>query len=266
MRVIVFGVKGFIGSALLKECSRRGIECKRGVRGTVWGVKEQLIGCDLAVNCAAYIPVPSVDACKDNPDETIFGNVVWPSILRDACRAYSTPMVHLSTACLFDEQREYSETDTPTRGWNGHCGMYVGSKKLSERVVAEYDRHYILRLRLPFDEFNNPRNYLRKLLSFTSVFEHTNSLSHRGDFAKAALDLWELRAPYGIYHVANPGFITASETLMKMQNRGIFGVQHRMVASETTGCTLSVKKLLDAGVKIRPVGEAVDDALKNWVE
>ena len=32
----------------------------------------------------------------------------------------------------------------------------------------------------------------------------------------------------------------------------------------STGCRLSTKKLADAGVKLRPVEEAVEHAIKNW--
>jgi dTDP-4-dehydrorhamnose reductase len=91
-----------------------------------------------------------------------------------------------------------------------------------------------------------------------------NSLTHRGDFAKAALDLHRLGADFGIYHCVNPGQISAMEVVAKMAERGLIPENKVFVKSETTGCRLSTQKLVRAGVKIREVHEAVDDAIKNW--
>ena len=40
------------------------------------------------------------------------------------------------------------------------------------------------------------------------MYDNVNSISHRADFVKACLDLWKRRAPFGIYNVTNPGFVT----------------------------------------------------------
>lgn len=261
----IFGSTGFMGSAIAAECDRRGMKWVAGIRQPDILVSE-LMPCELAINCAAFIPTPSVDACKLNKDETILGNVIWPMRLSEICEKMGTPLMHLSTACLFDEQREYSETDTPTRGWDGHCGDYVGGKLLAEKIVSQNPMAYILRLRLPFDERSHPKNYLNKLASFDRVFTHTNSLTHRGDFAKWALDLWEKRAPFGTYHCCNEGQISAKEVASRMFGRGIIKLPPTMAGSpNTTGARLSVKKLTDAGIKVRHVEEAVDEAISKYV-
>src|SRR6476646_5658788 len=154
--ILIFGVHGYMGSAIASECDRRGIEWERGKHNEWDG--DQLLRCELAINAAAYIPSPTVDACKDNPNQTITGNVLWPDKLARACDYCRIPLIHLSTGCVFDEQREYSEDDPPTRGYDGYCGFYVGTKLLAERLVREFEQHYILRLRLPFDEVAHPRN------------------------------------------------------------------------------------------------------------
>jgi len=72
---------------------------------------------------------------------------------------------------------------------------------------------YIWRLRIPFDEFDNPRNYLSKIQRYARVYENVNSISHRGEFVRGCLALWERRAPFGIYNVTNPGFVTTREVV-----------------------------------------------------
>ena len=266
MSILIFG-SGYMGSAIAAECQQRGLAWAKGQRGnsTVIQAQIQEYQPDVLINACAFIPTPSVEACKDHPEETILGNVVWPMALMKAAKENDLPLVHLSTGCLYDEQREYTEDDPPTRNWNGYCGFYVGTKRLAEKIVQEHVRHYILRLRLPFDEVDQPRNYLTKLLHFPTVFDHQNSLTHRGDFAKAVLDLLKLNAPFGTYHVVNPGNISARSIIMAMMNRKILGRYPNIEESKvTTGALLSTKKLNDAGVVMRPVGYAVDNALDNW--
>lgn len=265
---MLFGCTGFMGSAIAAECDRRGIEWCPGFRIPFSEVAERLIDIrpTLVINAAAYIPIPTVDECKNDLDRTIEGNVVWPSQLAYECKRHDILIAQLSTGCLFDERDEYTEESRPTRGWNGYCGTYVGTKLLAERLVRIHEKHYILRLRLPFDEVDNPRNYLSKLASFETVYDHVNSLTHRGDFAKWALDLWEKRAAFGTYHMVNTGQISAIETVADMINKGVKPPTMPKISKPngTTGARLSNAKLVAAIGPVRSVHEAVDDALNNW--
>ena len=102
-----------------------------------------------------------------------------------------------------------------------------------------------------------------------------NSISHRGDFVGACLDLWERRAPFGIYNVTNPGFVTTRQVVgliekhLKPARRFEFWASDEefyQVAAMTprSNCVLDVSKLLATGVPIRPVSEALEHALQNW--
>src|SRR5208282_4435415 len=195
---------------------------------------------------------------------TIYGNVILPMSLAVCCAEKKIGLMHFSTGCLFDENQEYCEVHKPLRGFGGHCGMYVGTKLMAEEIVSGLAQHYILRIRLPFDGVDQPKNYLSKLAAYETVYTHLNALSHRGDIVKAALDLWERRAPFGTYHLANEGSITALETAELLLKAGIMKKAPKFEKGVGSGCRLSIAKLLSTGVKIRPVHEAVEDAIKNW--
>jgi len=260
--LLIYGSHGYMGSAIAAECDRRGLKWTVGNRPID---SQQLDRCEAVVNASAFIPNPTVDACKNYPNETIVGNVLFPDSLSVMCDYFGIPLFHLSTGCIFDEQREYSEDEPPTRGYDGYCGFYVGTKLLAERLVREFEQHYILRLRLPFDEVDHPRNYLTKLTKFDKVFEHVNSLTHRGDFAKWALDLWEKRAPFGTYHCVNTGQISATAVTMSMGMNGLIPKLPYFVKSpDTTGAWLSNAKLAWAIGPVRSVQEAVADSITNW--
>ena len=131
-------------------------------------------------------------------------------------------------------------------------------------------------MRIPFDQFDNPRNYLSKIQNYPKVYENVNSLSHRGDFVAACLDLWQKGAPFGIYNVTNPGFVSTRQVVEMIQNilrparRFEFWADDREFyrqAAKTprSNCVLDVSKLLAAGRKLRPVTEALQDSLQHWV-
>jgi len=110
---------------------------------------------------------------------------------------------------------------------------------------------------------------------YAKVYENVNSISHRGDFVKACLDTWELRAPFGIYNVTNPGYVTTRHVVELIrqhlrpprkfefwQNDEEF---YRQAAkTPRSNCVLDVSKLLATGVKLRGVEEALEDSLKHW--
>jgi len=265
--ILLAGSHGYVGSAFVAELERRGLDWValapyytkmpsfEALRSAVKSSKIELV-----INCAAFIPTPSVDLCKEHRAETLKGNLLFPTLLANACDLARKPFAHIGTACLYDDKKEYSETDKPTRDFNGYCGFYLETKYLSEQIVRGYEKSYVWRIRLPFDEIDHPKNYLTKLRQYPEIWDHTNSLTHRGDFAKAALDLWDLRGPFGVYNMVNPGSINAVSILFQTNRKSPAIVS----TGPVTGSRLSANKLMQAGVKIRPVEEAVEDALKNW--
>jgi dTDP-4-dehydrorhamnose reductase len=264
MRILLTGRHGYIGSEFANIAMRRGHVITRLDYQEVVQKEHWFLDYDLAVNCAAYIPKPSVSLCDQNEPETVRGNVLLPFNLACICQRKDVPLIHFSTACLFDEKREYAERDAPIRGFKDHCGWYVRTKLMAESLVGDIEKHYIFRIRLPFDEQASERNYLSKLIAYPQVYDHLNSLSHRADCVNAALDLVERRAAYGTYHLANPGSISARRVCEKMLAAGLLSKMPEFVPGPCKGTTLSVDRLLSTGVNIRPVEEAVDDAIKNW--
>jgi UDP-glucose 4,6-dehydratase len=131
-------------------------------------------------------------------------------------------------------------------------------------------------LRIPFDEFDHPRNYLTKLLRYPKVYDNVNSLSHSGDFVRACLDLWQRRAPFGLYNMTNPGFVTARQVTarlreaLRLQREFVYWTSDEEFYREAaltprSNCVLDVSKLLATGVQLRPVEEAIAQSLRDWV-
>lgn len=266
--ILILGSTGYIARAFTNEAMKRKLDFIVASRP----------GCDytkppdmdfllrkgkpsLVINCAAFIPQPSVDLCKNSKDTTILANLVFPTMLATLCGQHDVPLAHISTACLYDDAKIYCEQDAPTRDWDGYCGFYLRTKYLSELAVRQWKKSYVWRIRLPFDHRDSPRNYLSKLRAFKTVWNVVNSLTHRGDFVKAALDMWAMRAPWGTYSMTNPGFISAEDVVERMN----INPRPEISIGLAQGCKLSTAKLISTGVKIRPVSEALDESVREWL-
>ncbi len=170
----------------------------------------------------------------------------------------------------------YIETDHPNFTFRDPpCSFYSGTKALAEEAITGVGQSYIWRLRIPFDGFDNPRNYLSKIQRYAKVYDNVNSISHRTDFVNACLDLWARRAPFGAYNITNPGYITSHQVVRMIERilkparkfeywKDDAEFYHLAAKTPRSNCVLDVSKLLAAGVKIRPVEEALEHSLRNW--
>jgi nucleoside-diphosphate-sugar epimerase len=172
------------------------------------------------------------------------------------------------TLNLFRSQPEsfhgFTELDEPNSSFQApSCLFYSGTKALAEESIKDIGQSYVWRLRLPFNEREEACNWLWHMQWPGEVHDGIHSFSHLEDCVRACLDLWETRAPFGIYNVTNPGAITMGSVAREM--RRVLHVAARVGAGgdedAPPSCILDCGKLLRAGVKLRPVEQALEDCL-----
>ena len=311
--ILLLGASGYIGEAFARELQRRKMEfvplSRRQIDYTRFDLLLNFLKAKqpaFVINAAGYTGKPNVDACELDQAGTLAGNTLLPQTIAQACAAAAIPWGHISSGCIFSgakisrngtvhvekdmtrpelhalaEEKSaaihgFTETDTPNFSFRDQpCSFYSGTKALGEEAIANIGQSYVWRLRIPFDEFDNKRNYLSKVQRYPKAYENVNSISHRADFVKACLDLWACRAPFGTYNVTNPGFVTTRHVVeliekhLKPARKFEFwanDAEFYKTAAKTprSNCVMDVSKLLAAGVKIRGVEEALEDSLKNW--
>jgi len=311
--ILLLGATGYIGGAFATELQRRGKSflplSRKQVDYTRFEPLWEFLRAkqpSFVINCAGFTGKPNVDACELDKAGTLLGNALLPQTIAHACAAAGLPWGHVSSGCIYSGAKfsgaggirvekdltqpewhalaeakspalqGFTETDPPNFSFRDPpCSFYSGSKALGEEAIAGVGQGYVWRLRIPFDEFDNQRNYLSKVQRYAKVYENVNSISHRADFVKACLDLWERRAPFGTYNVTNPGYVTTRHVVeliaqrLRPDRKFEFWTnddEFYRVAAKTprSNCVLDVTKLLAAGVNIRPVEAALDDALTNW--
>ncbi len=312
--ILLLGASGYIGQAFAAELARRDMAFTAVSRRDVdYSRFEALLGLlrerrpEFVFNAAGYIGKPNVDACENAKAETLLGNVVLPVTIAHACLEAGVPWGHVSTGCIYNgakvqddaggwrlepelnkpEVRElFLRSPERFKGWTEDevpnfsfrhppCSFHNGTKVLAEEAIAGVGRNYIWRLRIPFDEFDSPRNALTKLQRYPKVYENINSFSHRGDFVRACLELWSRRAPFGIYNVTNPGAVSMRQIVAKIERLlkpaqpfQFFADDQQFystgVKAPRSNCILDTTKLLATGVRMRTVDEAFEAALAEW--
>ena len=285
--IILLGGYGYVGSAFARYFEISGIPFRSlrrtehdytkldGLRDLIRDVKPTFL-----INCAGYTGKPNVDACELHKTECLFGNAVLPGIIRQACEDTATAWGHISSGCIYTGTKSdgsgFGEEDSPNFSFRqNNCSFYSGTKALGEEILAGATNCYIWRLRIPFNEVDNPRNYLTKVMRYDRLLAAQNSLSQLDEFVRAAVDCWQKRVPFGIYNVTNPGSITTHEVVDLIQQSGLIKKQFDFFTNEDefmrlaaktprSNCALDTTKLQKTGIAMTEVHDAVALALRNW--
>jgi dTDP-4-dehydrorhamnose reductase len=235
---------------------------------------------EFLINAAGFTGKPNVDACEVHKAECLSGNAVLPGTVADACADANIPWGHVSSGCIYNGSRGdgagFGEDAPPNFSFrSGTCSFYSGSKALGEEVLAGRPGVYLWRLRIPFDNVDNPRNYLTKLMRYQRLLEAENSISHLGEFAAATFSCWERRVPFGTYNVTNPGRVTTRAIVDLIRKSGVCRKEFSFFDSEEefmrvaaktprSNCVLDSSKLARTGIAMTEVHEAVSKALRDW--
>jgi UDP-glucose 4,6-dehydratase len=311
--ILLLGATGYIGQAFANELRWRGCSyiplSRKAIDYTCFETLFDYVRKmhpSFLINAAGHTGRPNVDACEIARTETIQGNTLFPQTVARVCSLTNTPWAHVSSGCiysgakvgfngstrierdlsqprlqrLFAEHPEhfsgFMESDEPNFSFrNPPCSFYSGTKALAEESLSSYPNLYIWRLRIPFNEVDDARNYLSKVQRYLKVYNNINSLSHLGDFVRACLDVVEINAPYGTYNVVNAGAVSTRQVvekivkILKPQRQLEFWKNdeefYRFAArTPRSNCILDSSKLLRAGVRMRPVEEAIEDSLERW--
>jgi dTDP-4-dehydrorhamnose reductase len=312
--IALLGASGYVGQALSEAMSRRAMPFLAVARAEVDYASpsefRNFLGRarpTFVINAAGFTGKPNVDACETRRAETLAGNSLLPLALAMACAEANIPLGQVSSGCIYSGSlverdgtwtaekdvnlpevrrlaleaphrlRGFDESMSPNFSFrDGPCSFYSGSKALGEEAIAGIGDHYVWRLRIPFNHYDGPRNYLSKLIRYERVYDALNSLSHLDDFAEACLDCIVQKVPFGTYNVVNPGFVSAREVVDKIRLRFKLSREFSYWAGDQefyrvgatalrSNCLLDSGKLLRAGVRLRSVGDALDDALECWV-
>lgn len=309
--ILLLGATGYIGQAFAAYLQERSLPFQAISRSAVDYTRfKPLLAFlretrpEFIINCAGFTGKPNVDACEDQKAETLVGNALFPLTLAQACEVATVPFGHVSSGCIYaggwvqgesgtwsvvrdlntpeyrelalrqpERLRGFVEGDTPNFTFHQPpCSFYSGTKALGEEALADFDNHFVWRLRIPFDGVASPRNYLTKIQTYPKVYDNLNSLSQRADYARACVECWTKKVPFGTYNVTNPGFVSTKEVVEMIRSHQQparafefweSDEEFYRVGAKTprSNCLMDSAKLAAAGIHMDDVRVALDRAL-----
>lgn len=231
----------------------------------------------LIINCIGYTGVPNVDACEDNKEECLYVNSVFAEQLADYAKFSHIPFAHISSGCIYNNISNVLETYIPNFSFynNNECSWYSGTKALGESLIRKtYDKHYIWRVRMPFNHIDDGKNYISKIIKYHKVWSSPNSLTNVDEFVQSCYNMYIQGAPYGTYNVTNPDGISAKEILEIAKEYGITKEKYeyyetleeftKEIRAPRSNCVLNTDKLDSTGCGLLPVEESLRKTFESW--
>ena len=213
MHWIILGGQGQVGRALARQAAAQGISALSPGR-------KDLDLCDLAplrelisrdrpdviVNAAAYT---AVDRAEDEAEEAFAVNATAPGEIAELCQQLSVPLIHFSTDCVFDGEKDtpYEESDQVNP-----VSVYGRSKEAGEAAIRRVlPQHIILRTSWVFSVDGS--NFVHAMLKLANGRDHlrivddqiggpTSATYLAGVVDQITQQLLGDSAPWGTYHIA----------------------------------------------------------------
>lgn len=193
------------------------------------------------INCYGFTGKPNVDSCENHAEECHQRNVKDTYSIMRECQEMGIDFITVSTGCVYNDEsgRVFTEDDEHNFGHtNPTASVYSKSKSWFEmdfRDTLEKDkpenRNYLLRIRMPFDQVMDDKNYINKIIKYDKLVNYPNSITCVRDLVRFIEIIVDGDVESGIYNVVNKNPITA-ERVIEIWNEfvgGIGGLESKVV-------------------------------------
>jgi len=230
MKILITGINGQVGSALVRQANEQGHEVVALSREQ-WDMAqspsrgEELVlkvRPDLVINPAAYT---NVDGAEDDEATALRVNADAPRALAKGCKQLDIPIFHVSTDYVFDGTKEepYIETDQ-----TNPINAYGRTKLAGELAIQEEtDKHIILRTSWVFSI--GGKNFVNTILRLAEEREELKVVNDQFGGPTSAECIAEVllkitsdyRGQWGLYHFSGQPFLSWFELANKIINQAV---------------------------------------------
>jgi dTDP-4-dehydrorhamnose reductase len=119
---------------------------------------------------------------------------------------------------------------------------------------------------------------LTKLLTYSTILNLDNSISHKEEFVSTCIKLLDNDVPTGIYNLTNDGYVNAEYVLgcfkkhhpplsFRISTKKFFASIEEFMTKAVaprSNCILDTDKLRKIGFGMRDARETVDECVKNY--
>jgi dTDP-4-dehydrorhamnose reductase len=158
------------------------------------------------INCAAYTAVDKAESEVEAAEKV---NVLGVQYLAEACKMYSTKLIHISTDFVFDGNSSIPYTENQA---TAPVSVYGKTKLEGENAIqAILEGFFVLRTSWLYSEYGN--NFVKTMLRLSKertelgvISDQIGSPTYAKDLARVILKIIETdTTKYGVYHYSNEG-------------------------------------------------------------
>lgn len=222
MLFLIYGGKGWIGSMVSKLLTESGHKVMHGVSRVddsseltkeLLAIYADRVLCFVGrthgegVSTIDYLEKPG------KLTENIRDNLFSPISLALLCNRMGIHMTYLGTGCIFndevpEETDGYDEYSLP----NFYGSSYSTVKGFTDMLMHQLYGVLNVRIRMPIVGYDNPRNFITKIVGYKKVVNVQNSMSVLHELLPLLIDM-SINKRCGTINLTNPGTISHNEVL-----------------------------------------------------
>jgi len=230
MRILITGMNGQVGSALVRQAKAQGHDVI-AISREQWDmallpehgeVLVEKLKPDLVINPAAYT---NVDGAEDDEVVAMKVNADAPRALAKGCQQQDIPLFHVSTDYVFDGIKEepYVETDQ-----TNPINVYGRTKLAGELAIHEETKKYII-LRTSWVFSKDGKNFMNTILKLAKERDELQVVNDQFGgptgadcIAKVLLQLSTAhKEQWGIYHYSGMPHVSWVEFARKIVEQAV---------------------------------------------
>ena len=210
----------------------------------------------------------------DNVRDNLFG----PLNMAFICKKYNIHYTYLGTGCIFEYDEEHPFGEETNGFTENSLPNFFGSsysivKGFTDMLLKNFSKDVLnLRIRMPINSENNPRNFITKITNYEKICSIPNSMTVLPDFFPIILDLMK-RNTTGTFNLTNPGLISHNEILemyksivdndFKWENFTV-KEQDKILDGRRSNNFLNTKKIEELYPELLHIKESVRRILNNY--
>ena|SRR3989339_626937 len=267
-KIVVLGSGGMLGSDVMAEFAKAGIEAK-GFDLPQFDIKdEKKLGdiveqADVVINCAAY-----TDVEKAQTEVELAHKINSEAVGRLGlfARENQTWVLHISTDFVFDGQKKtpYSENDVPNP-----INEYGKSKLAGEELLILSGCSYCI-MRVEWTYGDNGNNFVKKLVSLAKerdslkvVDDQIGSPTSTVRAAKVIRRLIDKR-PQGTYHYAADGYVSRFDMAKYIFEK--LNIKTGVEPCKSRDFKTAAQRPLNSRFNCDKIKQLLDESISNWQE
>ena len=285
MHVIVYGSKGWIGGQFIDLLKKKNISfieaCSRA--DNYEECQEEIVSNNIT-HVVSFIGrthgpgFTTIDYLEQSGKltENLTDNLYAPLVLCDICIKHNIHYTYMGTGCIFEYDKDhpygeeingFTENDKP----NFFGSSYSVVKGFTDRLMHFYPV-LNLRIRMPINGEDCPRNFISKIIRYKKICNIPNSMTVLPDMFPIMIDMMK-KGVIGTYNLTNPGLISHN-AILEMYKKYVdanftwenFSIeeQDKILLSKRSNNFLDTSKLQDRYSSLNRIEVSVENILKNW--